>query len=160
MREGTPEPPSAKGAAGSAESPAPEIGSLDHRALEEAVQYVLADCFFAVGQTVGMRMTVDYEAVVWWHDHFREKFLAALHRHGNRWLRDRESVTAVGWMLAERAVRHAGGGGSIDIQAARQAAADVERYCRVRSARAQRRGDGKEVDHTRQAGYWCISFPY
>lgn len=159
MREGTLEPPSAEGVAGSAEPTASEIGKLDYRALEEAVQYVLADCFFAVGQTIGMRMTVDYEAVVWWHDHFRTKFLVALHRRGNRWLQDRENVTAVGWMLAERAVRHAAGDQSIDIEAARQAAADVERYCQIRSARASRRGE-LNADETRQAGYWCISFPY
>lgn len=50
------------------------------QALEEAVKYVLCDCFFAVGQTIGMRMTVDYDAVIWWHDHFRSKFLAAMRR--------------------------------------------------------------------------------
>ena len=67
-----------------------EAGSTTKgRALEEAVEYVLGDCFFAVGQTIGMRMTVDYEAVVWWHDHFRAKFLAAMQRQGNRWLQDR-----------------------------------------------------------------------
>ncbi|MCY3844556.1 MAG: hypothetical protein OXH69_13560 [Acidobacteria bacterium] len=160
MREGTLEPSSAGGVAGSAESSASESRKLDHQALEEAVQYVLADCFFAVGQTIGMRMTVDYEAVVWWHDHFRTKFLAALRRHGDRWLQDRESVTAVGWMLAERAVRHAAGKHSIHIQAAREAAADVERYCQIRSARASRRGERNNAPQTRHAGYWCISFPY
>ena len=56
-----------------------EFGTDDH-ALEEAVAYVLADCSFAVGQTVGMRTTVDYEAIVWWHNHFRTKFLAAVRR--------------------------------------------------------------------------------
>ena len=63
---------------------------------------MLGDCFFAVGQTIGMRMTVDYDAVVWWHDHFRSRFLAAMRRQGNRWLQDRENVTA-GWMDAGRA---------------------------------------------------------
>ena len=89
---------------------APAIASesrTGERALEEVVEYVLADCFCAVGQTIGMRITVDYDAVGWWHDHFRAKFLAAMRRHGNRWLQDRETVTGVGWMLAERAVRHA-----------------------------------------------------
>ena len=99
--------------------------SVDGQTLEEAVEYVLGDCFFAVGQTVGMRTTVDYDAVVWWHDHFRSKFLAAMRGHGNRWLQDRDNVTAVGWMLAERAVRHATGRDSIDVDAARRAAADA-----------------------------------
>ena len=38
-------------------------------------------------------------------------------------LQDRETVTGVGWMLAERAVRHAAGQNSIDVGAARRAAA-------------------------------------
>ena len=52
------------------ETASAQSGAED-RALQEAVHYVLGDCFFAVGQTIGMRMTVDYDAVVWWHDHFR-----------------------------------------------------------------------------------------
>ena len=80
MQKRTPEPTFADGLGRSAESTGAEAGGLDHQAVEAAVQYVLADCFFAVGQTIGMRMTVDYEAVIWWHDHFRAKFLAAMHR--------------------------------------------------------------------------------
>ena len=135
-----------------------ESGAED-RALEEAVEYVLGDCFFAVGQTIGMRTTVDYDAVVWWHDHFRTKFLAAMHRQGDRWLQDRENVTGVGWMLAERAVRHAAGRNSIDVEAARRAAADIERYCEIRSKRtAQVCGGGAEAN-PRLAGYWCVPYP-
>lgn len=132
----------------------------EDQALREAVQYVLSDCFFAVGQTIGMRMTVDYDAVVWWHDHFHAKFLAAMRRDGNRWLQDRESVTAVGWMLAERAVRHAAGRDAVDVEAARRAAADVERYCRIRSKRGARAGDLDAGAIPRLAGYWCVEFPY
>ena len=144
----------------SADSVGTARGGIEQQAVEKAVQYVLADCFFAVGQTIGMRMTVDYDAVTWWHDHFRFKFRAAMHRNGNRWLEDRENVTAVGWMLAERAVRHAAGRSSIDVNAARRATADVERYCEVRSKRASRRGDPKDAGEPRLAGYWCIGFPY
>ncbi len=129
---------------------------LEDQALEEAVEYVLGDCFFTVGQTVGMRKTVDYAAVVWWHDHFRSKFLAAMRRHGHRWLQDRDNVTAVGWMLAERAVRHTNRGSSIDVEAARRAAADVERYCEARSKRAARGDDAGA--NPRLAGYWCIGW--
>ena len=132
-----------------------EFGTDDH-ALEEAVAYVLADCSFAVGQTVGMRTTVDYEAIVWWHNHFRTKFLAAIRRHGNRWLQDRENVTAVGWMLGERAVRHAAGGDSVDVDAARRAAADVERYCEARVKRATLAVERDTEASPRFAGYWCI----
>ena len=131
---------------------------LEDQALEEAVEYVLGDCFFAVGQTVGMRKTVDYDAVVWWHDHFRSKFLAAMQHHGNRWLEDRDNVTAVGWMLAERAVRHAAGRSSIDVEAARCAAADVEQYCEARSKRAARAADRGAGASPRLAGYWCIGW--
>ena len=133
--------------------------AAQERALEEAVEYVLSDCFFAVGQTIGMRTTVDYDAVVWWRDHFRDKFLAAMRRQGNRWLQDRENVTAVGWMLAERAVRHAAGRDSIDVQAARRAAADVERYCQIRSTRAAKATDDDATNSPRMAGYWCIRLP-
>ena len=86
-------------------SPAPAGGGIgvesarEVRPLEEAVEYILADCAFAVGQAIGMRTTVDYDAIVWWHNHFRTKFLAAMRHSGNRWLQDRENVTAVGWML-------------------------------------------------------------
>lgn len=135
-----------------------ESGAED-QALQEAVYYVLGDCFFAVGQTIGMRMTVDYDAVVWWHDHFRTKFLAAMRRQGNRWLQDRQNVTAVGWMLAERAVRHANGQDSIDVKAARLAAADVERYCQIHSKRVGQRGDHDTGGSPRLAGYWCTPYP-
>ena len=123
---------------------------------EEAVEYVLADCSFAVGQTVGMRTTVDYDAIVWWHNHFRTKFLTAIRRQGNRWLQDRQNVTAVGWMLGERAIRHADGRDSINVDAARRAAADVERYCETRSKRTARSTDRDAEANPRLAGYWCI----
>ena len=134
--------------------------AIENRPVQEAVEYVLADCSFAVGQTIGMRMTVDYDAIVWWHNHFRAKFLAAIRRHGNRWLSDRENVTAVGWMLGERAVRHAADRDSIDVDAARRAAADVERYCEARSKRGARAGGGEAEASARLAGYWCIGRPY
>ena len=159
MRETTLGSPSAGGVPPT-EPAGTERGGIELHALEEAVQYVLADCFFAVGQAIGMRMTVDYDAVVWWHDHFRERFLSAMRCHGNRWQQDRENVTAVGWLLAERAVRHADGRASIDVEAARRAAADVARYCQIRSKRGQEHAVRVKADQPRQAGYWCIGFPY
>lgn len=128
------------------------------QSLEEAVAYVLVDCCFAVGQAMGMRTTVDYDAIVWWHDHFRAKFLDAMSCHGNRWMLDRENVTGVGWMLAERAVKHAEGRDSINVEAARRAAADVERYCALHARRA-RQADGSDAGHARLAGYWCLTYP-
>ena len=134
------------------------IGALDESLdFERAVGYVLGDCFFAVGQAVGMRTTVDYDAVVWWHDHFREKFLGAMRRHGNRWLCDRPNVTAVGLLLAERAVRYAADAPSINIDAARKAAADVERYCQVHAKRrlSSLRKRSRDGEAASIAGYWC-----
>ncbi|MCY4662575.1 MAG: hypothetical protein OXF93_22605 [Acidobacteria bacterium] len=130
----------------------------EEQSLEEAVAYVLVDCCFALGQAIGMRTTVDYDAIVWWHDHFRAKFLDAMRCHGNRWMLDRENVTAVGWMLAERAVKHANGRDSIDVAAARLAAADVQRYCALQARRA-RGADESDADQPRLAGYWCLTYP-
>lgn len=132
--------------------------AAEDRDLEQAVEYIVADCFFAVGQTIGLRTTVDYEAVVWWHDHYRNTFLEAL-RRGNDWRQAREGVTAVGWMLAERAVRHAAGRDSIDLDAAQRAAADVERYCQHRSRRVARTQDSKASGDSRLAGFWCVPRP-
>ncbi len=121
--------------------------------LERAVEFIVNDCFFAVGQAIGMRTTVEYDAVIWWHDHFRAKFLAAMGEFGNRWLVDRQNVTAVAFMLGERAVRYAEGRPSVDVESAMKAAADVERYCKLHSRRAAKVG-GDDAP-ARIAGYWC-----
>ena len=136
----------------------PEIPStLDVEELERQVEYIVDDCFFTVGQAVGMRTTVDFDAVVWWRDHYRGKFLAAMTAFGNRWLQDRSNVTSVAIMLAERAVRYAEGKPAIDLDAARKAAADVERHCQLHARRAARaRGRAaSDTESTRIAGYWC-----
>ena len=120
---------------------------------ERVVEVIITDCLFALGQAVGMRTTVDYEAVVWLHDHFRAKFLVAMGEFGNRWLTDRQNVTAVAMMLGERATRYAEGRDSIDVESAMKAAADVERYCKLHSRRAAR-ANGDDAP-ARIAGYWC-----
>jgi hypothetical protein len=123
---------------------------------EAVVTAILDDCVIAVGQAVGMRMTVDADAVIFLRDHFREKFLAALQAFGNRWDEDRDNVTGVAMLMAERAVRHAGDRGSVDLESMRRAAADVERHCTLHSRRAARSGDAAtEGAQTRIAGYWC-----
>jgi hypothetical protein len=127
------------------------------RDLERDVEYVVDECFFTVGQVVGMRMTVEYDAVIWWRDHYRARFLAAMKAHGNRWLVDRTNVTSVAIMLAERAVRYSEGRPSIDCDAARKAAADVERYCQLHAQRKARSlGRNRTEAPARIAGYWCI----
>jgi hypothetical protein len=141
----------APGALGDSASP------VDVLELERQVEYIVDECFFTVGQVVGMRTTVDYEAVIWWRDHYRAKFLSAMKAFGNRWLQDRANVTSVAIMLAERAVRYSEGKPSIDAEAARKAAADVERHCELHARRAARRLglDTSDAAAPRIAGYWC-----
>lgn len=131
--------------------------AFDVQELERQVEYIVDECFFTVGQVVGMRTTVDYEAVVWWRDHYRAKFLTAMKAFGNRWRQDRANVTSVAIMLAERAVRYSEGKPSIDAEAACKATADVERHCELHARRAARRRglDPSDAAATRIAGYWC-----
>jgi tetrahydromethanopterin S-methyltransferase subunit G len=68
--------------------------AIDVQELERQVEYIVDECFFTVGQVVGMRTTVDYEAVIWWRDHYRAKFLSAMKAFGNRWRQDRANVTS------------------------------------------------------------------
>jgi hypothetical protein len=132
----------------------------DERDLERDVEYAVDECFFTVGQVVGMRMTLEYDAVIWWRDHYRARFLAAMKAHGNRWLRDRANVTSVAIMLAERAVRYSEGRSSIDCDAARKAAADVQRYCQLHAQRKARAlGRDRSEAPARIAGYWCVDEP-
>jgi hypothetical protein len=129
--------------------------------LEHAVDYIVDDCFFTIGQVVGTRKTLDYAAVIWLRDHYRARFLAAMRAFGNRWLDDRDNVTGVAFLLAERATRHAGDASSIDLEAARRAAADVERYCTLHSGRRARTMglDTRGTDRPLLAGYWCTQDP-
>lgn len=129
--------------------------------LEREVESIVDDCFFTVGQVVGTRMTVDYDAVIWWHDHYRARFLAAMKTCGNRWSQDRANVTSVAIMLAERAVRYSEGRPSITRDAAQRAAADVERYCSIQARRHARslNAEGHDDAPVRIAGYWCIYDP-
>lgn len=122
-----------------------------------AVECILADCFFSVGQAVGDRKTAEHTAVIWWHDRYRAKFLRAMHSFGNTWPTDRDRVTAMCRMLGKSAVDYAGEQPAIDLGAAMKAAADVEKFC-VRHAERRRRRLGRPVDVddvTMYAGYWC-----
>lgn len=123
---------------------------------ERVVEYIIDDCCFAIGQAIGMRMTVDYDAVMFIRDHYRPKFLTAMRAFGNRWAQDRQNVTGVGLMFGERAVRYAEDRSSVDLASVRKAAADVERYCKLHSRRAARSADpSSEGSQARIAGYWC-----
>jgi hypothetical protein len=97
----------------------------------QEVDYILNDCFFAVGQAVGTRKSLDFEAIQWWRTRYRAFFLHAMTANGNSWLRDRHRVTAVGRFLGQRALHHAGEDASIDVRSAALASADVETGCRM-----------------------------
>mgnify|MGYP000924652199 CR=1 FL=1 len=126
-------------------------------AVAELAECIVADCFLSVGQAIGLRATLEFDAVQWLHEHFRRKFTAALGHHGNRWLDDRAVVTAVAGLFAERALRHAGEASSVSLDAVRQAAADVERYCRAHASRRSARTS--EGATALIAGYWCTYDP-
>lgn len=125
-----------------------------------ALDAIVDDIFMSVGQAVGLRASFTYDAVLWMRAHYRAKIAAALQHMGDRWQDDRSRVTAVAGMLGERCVRHAGGADVIDVEAVRQAAADVERYCQLHAARHGAR-DGMTTDASTGlvAGYWCTWDP-
>ena len=129
------------------------------KAHERAADVILDDLFLSVGQAIGLRATVDYDAVVWLRTHFRQKFLAALSHQGDRWQEDRAVVTAVSGLFAERAVRCANGAASISADHVRQAAADVEKYCRAHARRAATSTRGSDAATALIAGYWCTWEP-
>jgi hypothetical protein len=102
---------------------------------DEEIDYILNDCFLAVGQAIGTERLLDFEAIEWWRARYRVAFLNAMTLKGNSWEKDRRRVTAVGRFLGERALFHARDRPSIDIESARQASADVESGCRMNAAR-------------------------
>jgi hypothetical protein len=102
---------------------------------EIEVDYILHDCFFAVGQALGPTRRLSREAIVWWRRRYREMFVDALTRCGNSWACDRDRVMAVGRLLGEYAMHHAGEREEIDWASAVRASADVERGCRMNAQR-------------------------
>jgi hypothetical protein len=99
------------------------------------VDYVLAECFLAVGQAVGSEKSVDFDAVMWWHRRYRRAFQHAMTTAGTSWAADRRRVTAVGRYLGQRVVQETRGPASIDRAAAERASAEVERGCQMNATR-------------------------
>ncbi len=127
--------------------------------LNAAVNYIVDECFFAVGQGVKDK-SVQHSAIIWLRDHFRAKFLETMRISGNSWLADRHRVTAVGRLLGERAVHHAGDSPYIDRASAMKAAADIQKYCMLHAMRRARRlGLSATDDRRLYAGYWCVPPP-
>jgi hypothetical protein len=102
---------------------------------DQEVDYVLNDCFFALGQAVGTRKSLDFDAIQWWRRRYRAFFLHAMTATGNSWSLDRDRVTAVGRYLGQRALHHSSDRTSIDIRSAALASHDVETGCRMNATR-------------------------
>ena len=145
------------GWAGSSPTAGVRAPRTDRRGLEASVDFILNDCFLAFGQAVGNRKSLRSEAVVWLREHYRNRFLGAMGLFGNRWVLDRSRVTAMGFLLGDRAVRYAGPLPDIDADCAKKAAADVERYCTLHAKRrVQRRAGSRSSETPLIAGYWCV----
>ena len=95
------------------------------------VDYILDDCFLAVGQAIGRRKQLDRDVLAWWRGRYREDFLRAMTVSGNSWADDRDRLRAVGRYLGERAVHHARDKASVDLESAARASAEVEAGCRM-----------------------------
>lgn len=117
----------------------------------QEVDYILNDCFFAVGQAVGTCKALEMSAVRWWRTRYREAFLHVMTVNGNSWVRDRNRVTAVGRFLGQRALHHAGDRPCIDARAAELASRDVEAGCHMNAVREGVRPDSGCTDSTSEA---------
>ncbi len=99
------------------------------------IDYILSDCLLAVGQAVGPDRGVSFDAVTWWHRRYWRAFHHAMAARGTSWAADRRRVTAVGRYLGQRVVEYAGPQAEIDVAAAAQASAEVERGCQMNATR-------------------------
>lgn len=102
---------------------------------QQEVDYILHDCFFAVGQAIGRSKRISPDAAAWWRTRYRERFVQAMIELGNSWVRDRDRVTAVGRLLGQYAAREAGDSTVIDVAIAARASAHVEGGCRMNAER-------------------------
>ena len=99
------------------------------------VDYILADCFLAVGQAVGPDKAVDFDTVIWWHRRYRRTFNHAMTTRGTSWAVDRGRVTAVGRYLGQRVVEYTGRHATIDLTVAARASDAVEQGCQMNATR-------------------------
>jgi len=105
---------------------------MDHN---QEVDYIVSDCFFAVGQAIGTSKRLEPEAARWWRDRYRRQFLVATATRGNSWAADRERLARVGRFLGERALHYAGSHETIDLPSAIKASAEIEAGCRMNARR-------------------------
>ena len=104
-------------------------------AQDSDLDYILADCFLAVGQAVGPDKTVDFDTVAWWHARYRHAFRHAITTRGTSWAADRHRVTAVGRYLGQRVAELTGPRALIVLETAARASAEVERGCQMHATR-------------------------
>src|SRR5438093_2272749 len=105
---------------------------------EQEVKYMVQDCLFAIGQTVGRETRPDHDAIVWWRSRYRQKFLQAMDVHGASWAEDRRRVTAVARFLGLRVADYAGEDRIIDRACAERASEEVERGCQMHARSVER----------------------
>lgn len=98
------------------------------------VDYILADCFLAVGQAVGPGKTPELDTVIWWHRRYREAFSYAVTALDASWTEDRRRMTAVGRHLGQRVAESLGRRSNIDRATAERVSLEVERGCQLRAA--------------------------
>lgn len=99
------------------------------------LDYILSDCFLAVGQAVGPDRKLNFDTVAWWRRRYRRAFHRAMTTTGASWASDRGRVTAVGRYLGQRVIHHTRRGAAIDPAEAARASAEVERGCRMPATR-------------------------
>lgn len=97
------------------------------------VDYILSDCFLAVGQAVGPGKTLEWNTVIWWHRRYREAFHFAVSATGASWTDDRQRMTAVGRHLGQRVAACVGRRSRIDRATAERVSVEVERACQLRA---------------------------
>lgn len=98
---------------------------------ELAADCAVHECLFSIGQSVGRGKGLDYNAVTWLRDRYRQRFLHAIAVDGHSWIADRERVMAVGRFFGRRAFHYAGDERSIDARSVVMAASEIETGCRM-----------------------------
>jgi hypothetical protein len=109
----------------------------------EHVEYILTECFIALGQHVGDRV-VSPEAARFWRDRYRERFLITLSQNRRRvWAEDRGNVLAKAAALGRKAAEFA----------------DAERTPVITELHARRASEANDCRPTSRYGMfsiWCM----
>jgi hypothetical protein len=109
----------------------------------EQVEYILTECFIALGQHVGERV-VSPEAAAFWRDRYRERFLITLSRNRPRaWAEDRANVLTKAASLGRKAAEFA----------------DAERTPVITELHARRASEANDCRPRSRYGMfsiWCI----